>query len=100
MSQRKRDTTIDPEDLAGFEARVQQEAEQSRIKEQATRWGLGVMLLGAATISVPALLLNDVTLNVLFAGVAIMLAGGLIRDPDRFERLSNRAIDALPWGKR
>lgn len=61
--------------------------------------GFGLMAFGAAVLAVPIVTTNDIGVVPTLAGVAIMLCGGLVRDPKTFRTVAKWGIDALPGGK-
>lgn len=80
--------------------KVHPEAVQ-RIKDErsAKRWGIGLMAFGAFVVGLPILRTGDISTVAALAGIAIMLCGGLVRDPQTFRAVTRWGIAALPGGK-
>lgn len=74
-------------------------AERHKNERNAAIAGFGLMGIGALIIGVPVIATSDIGLIPALAGVAVMLCGGLVRDPKTFKGIAEKAIDALPGGK-
>jgi hypothetical protein len=61
--------------------------------------GFGLMAFGALLLAVPIVATNDIGVVPALAGIAIMVCGGLVRDPKTFRAVAKWGIDALPGGK-
>ena len=80
--------------------RVHPEAVQRLKDERGSKVaGFGLMAFGALVLAVPIVATNDIGAVPALAGVAIMLCGGLVRDPKTFRAVTKWAIEALPGGK-
>ena len=81
------------------EAREKVALEVAREERNSKVFGMGIIAIGALTITVPILLHGTITAIPALAGVAIMVVGGLVRDKDTFIGIATSLIDALPGGK-
>lgn len=61
--------------------------------------GFGLMAFGALVVGLPIIATGDIGAVPALAGIAIMLCGGLVRDPKTFRAVAKWGIEALPGGK-